>query len=151
MDNESTQDEQGIIADEPTIDTNKTVDGVNLVSGNEFLDNEHENTPTQMDSSPVEAQYAAGRTSSPAPQRNVTRIVLYAVFLLIGIVLGAVGVLLIQLSIGGGKAPIPISPSPVASGNVTVHADQSIIIPLLQNSVQQIDLPANGSVSNVQI
>ena len=59
--------------------------------------------------------------------------------------------LLFQLSIGGSKSPVPVAPTSVASGNITVHADQSIITPLLQNSVQQIDLPANGSVSNVQI
>lgn len=151
MDNESTQDEQNIIADEPTLDTNMTIKNENLAGGNEFLDNENESSPTQMHSSPVEAQNAVGRTSSPTPQRNVTRIVLYAVFLLIGIVLGVVGVLLFQLSIGGTRSPVPVTLTPVASGNVTVHADQSIIIPLLQNSVQQIDLPANGSVSNVQI
>jgi len=151
MDNESTQDEQSIIADEPTLDTNRTLEDEKLVGGNEFVDNENESSPTQIHSSPVEAQYAAGSTSSPIRQRNTTRIVLYAVFLLIGIVLGVLGMLLFQLAIGGSKAPIPVSTTPVTSGNVTVHADQSIITPLLQNSVQQIDLPANGSVSNVQI
>ena len=59
--------------------------------------------------------------------------------------------LLFQLSIGGTRSPVPATLTPVASGNVTVHADQSIITPLLQNSVQNIDLPANGSVSDVQI
>jgi len=151
MDDESTQDEQSIIADEPTLDTNRTVEDENQVGGNEFPDNENESSPTQLHSSPVEAQYAVGRTSSPTRQRNVTRIVLYAVFLMIGIVLGAVGMLLFQLSIGGTKSPIPNTLTPVASGNFTVHADQSIITPLLQSSVQAIDLPANGSVSNVQI
>ena len=87
----------------------------------------------------------------PTRQRNVRHIIQYAVFLLIGIVLGVVGMLLFQLSIGGNKSPVPVALTPVASGNVTVHADQSVIIPLLQNSVQQIDLPANGSVSNVQV
>ena len=144
MDNESTQDEQGIIADEPTLDANSTVEDENL-------DKENVSSPTQTHSSPVEAQYAVGRTSSPTRQRNVTRIVLYAVFLLIGIVLGVVGMLLFQLSIGGTRSPVPVTLTPVASGNVTVHADQSIITPLLQNSVQTIDLPANGSISNVQI
>jgi hypothetical protein len=151
MDNESTQDEQSIIEDEPTLDTNRTVEDENVVEGNEFPDNENESSPTQIDSSPVEVQHAVGRTSSPNRQRNVTRIVLYAVFLLIGIVLGAVATLLFQLSIGGTRSPVPVTLTPVASGNVTVHADQSIITPLLQNSVQTIDLPANGSISDVQI
>lgn len=151
MDNESTQDEQSTFADEPTLDTNMTVEDKNLAGGNEFLDNENESSPTQIHSSSVKAQYAVGKTSSPTRQRNVARIVLYAVFLLIGIVLGAVGMLLFQLSIGGTRSPVPVTLTPVASGNVTVHADQSIITPLLQNSVQAIDLPANGSVSNVQI
>ncbi len=151
MDNESTQDEQSIIADKPTLDTNMMVEDENLAGGNEFLDNQNESSSAQIHSSHVEAQYAVGGTSPPTRQRNVTRIVLYAVFLLIGIVVGVVGMLLFQLSIGGNKSPVPVSLTPVASGNVTVHADQSIIIPLLQNSVQQIDLPANGSVSNVQI
>jgi hypothetical protein len=70
---------------------------------------------------------------------------------LIGIVLGAFGLLLFQLSIGGTRSPVPVPLTPVASGNVTVHADQSVITPLLQSSVQAIDLPANGSVSNVQV
>jgi hypothetical protein len=151
MDNESTRDEQSIIADEPTLDTNRTVEDKNRVGGNEFLNNENESSPTQIQNSPVEAQQAIGRTSSPTRQQNVTRIVLYAVFLLLGIVLGAVGMLLFQLSIGGTRSPVPVTLTPVTSGNVTVHADQSIITPLLQNSVQTIDLPANGSISNVQI
>jgi hypothetical protein len=151
MDNESTQDERSIIADEPALDADRTVEDENLAGGKEFLDKENESSPAQIHRSPVKDQYAVGTNSPPTRQRNVTHIVLYAVFLLIGIVLGVVGMLLFQLAIGGSKALIPVSPTPAASGNVTVHADQSIVTPLLQNSVQQIDLPANGSVSNVQI
>ena len=151
MDNESTQDERGVIADEPTLDANRTAEDENLAGANEFPDKGNVSSPVQTFSSPVEAQQTTGSTSSPTRQRNVSRIVLYAIFLLIGIVLGAVGMLLFQLSIGGTKSPVPVTLTPVASGNVTVHADQSIITPLLQNSVQTIDLPANGSVSNVQI
>ena len=151
MDDESTQDERSVIADKPTFDANRTVEDENLAGATEFPHKENVSSPVQAFRSPVEAQNAIGSTSSPTSQRNVTRIVLYAVFLLIGIVLGAVGMLLFQLSIGGTKSPISVTQTPVASGNITVHADQSIIIPLLQNSVQTIDLPANGSVSNVQI
>ena len=151
MDNESTQDEQSIIADEPTLDTNMTVEDENLAGENESLDNENKSSPAQIHSSPVEAQHVTGNTSSPTRHRNVTRIILLAVILLIGIVLGAVGMLLFQLSIGGTRSPISNTLTPVTSGNVTVHADQSVITPLLQSSVQQIDLPANGNVSNVQI
>jgi len=151
MDNESTQDERSIIADEPTLDPNRTVEDENLASVTEFPDKSNVSSPVQTFSSPVEAQLATGSTSSPTHQRNVSSIVLYAVFLLVGIVLGAVGMLLFQLSIGGTRSPVSVAPTAVASGNVTVHADQSIITPLLQNSVQTIDLPANGSVNNVQI
>jgi hypothetical protein len=151
MDNESTQDEQSIVEDGPTLDINKTVEDENQPGENEFLDERNISPPTQTYSSPVEAQNTIENTASPTRRRNVTQIVLYAVFLLIGIVLGVVGMLLFQLSIGGTRSPITNTLTPVASGNVTVHADQSIIIPLLQNSVQAIDLPANGSVSNVQI
>lgn len=151
MDDESTQDERSVIADKPTFDANRTIEDKNLAGATEFPHKENVSSPVQTFSSPVEAQNAIGSTSSPTSQRNVTRIVLYAVFLLIGIVLGAVGMLLFQLSIGGTKSSISVTQTPVASGNITVHADQSIIIPLLQNSVQTIDLPANGSVSNVQI
>lgn len=151
MDNESTQDEQSVIADETTLDANRTVEGEILAGENELLDKRNVSSPAQIHSSPVEAQIATGNTSSPTRQRNVTRIVLYAIFLLIGIVLGAVGMLLFQLFIGGTKSPIPNTLTPVTSGNITVHADQSVITPLLQNSVQTIDLPANGSVSNVQV
>src|SRR6266487_4355306 len=151
MDEESTQDERSVIADEPTLDANRTVEDESLAGTTEFPDKENVSSPVQTFSSPVEAQLATGSTSSPTHQRNVTRIVLYGVFLLIGIVLGVVGMLLFQLSIGGTKPPVPVTLIPGASGNVTVHADQSIITPLLQNSVQAIDLPANGRVSNVQI
>ncbi len=61
------------------------------------------------------------------------------------------GLLVFQLFIGGTRSPTTNTLTPAASGNITVHADQSIIIPLLENSVQAIDLPANGSVSNVQV
>jgi len=151
MDNESTPDERSVVADESTLDPNRTVEDENLAGATVFPDKENESSSAQTFTAPVEAQLVTGSTSSPTRQRNVSRIVLYAVFLLIGIVLGAVGMLLFQLSIGGSKSPITGAPTPVASGNITVHADQSIITPLLQNSVQEIDLPANGSVSNVQV
>jgi len=151
MDNESTSDERSVMADEPTLDANRTVEDAIQTGATDFPDRENVSSPAQTLSMPVEAQHTTGTTLPPTRQRNVRHIVLYAVFLLIGIVLGVVGMLLFQLSIGGNKAPVPVSLTPVASGNITVHADQSIITPLLQNSVQQIDLPANGSVSNVQI
>ena len=151
MDNESTQDERSVIADEPSLDANRTVEDEDLAGATAFPDKENESSPAQIFNSPVEAQLVTGSASSPTRQRNVSRIVLYAVFLLIGIILGAVGMLLFQLSIGGTRSPITNTLTPVTSGNVTVHADQSAITLLLQNSVQAIDLPANGSVSNVQI
>jgi len=151
MVDENTQDEQGIVADELTLDASRTVEDKDLAGENEFLDEVNLSSPAQTHSSPAEAQHVTGNTSSPTRQRNVTRIVLLAVILLIGIVLGAVGMLLFQLSIGGTRSPNSNTLTPVASGNVTVHADQSVITPLLQSSVQAIDLPANGSVSNVQI
>jgi hypothetical protein len=151
MDDESTQDEQSIVADEPTLDPNRTIQDENLQGESETLDKKNVSSRSQIHSSLVESHHALDSTSSPNHQRKLSRIVLYAVFLLIGIVLGAIGMLLFQLFIGGTRSPITNTLTPVASGNVTVHADQSIIIPLLQNSVQAIDLPANGSVSNVQI
>ena len=151
MDGESTQDERNIIADEPTLDTNKTVGDKNLTDVNEFINQGNEISKGQTLSSPGEDQYTIDISSPPTHQRKVLHVVLYAVFLLIGIVLGVLGMLLFQLSIGGTRPPVPVTLTPVASGNVTVHADQSIITPLLQNSVQTIDLPANGSISNVQI
>ncbi len=151
MDNESTSDKRSEMADEPTIDANRTVEDENLAGATEFLDKKNVSLPAQTLSTPVEAQHITGSSLPPIRQRKVSHVVLYAVFLFIGIVLGVLGMLLFQLAIGGSKAPIPVSSTPVASGNVTVHADQSIITPLLQNSVQQIDLPANGSVSNVQV
>jgi hypothetical protein len=147
MDKESTPDERSVMADEPTLDANRTVEDEDLAGATELPDKQDFSLPVQAFNTPGEAQ----PTTPPTRQRNVSRIVLYVVFLLIGIVLGALGMLLFQLSIGGSKSPVPVAPTSVASGNITVHADQSIITPLLQNSVQQIDLPANGSVSNVQI
>jgi hypothetical protein len=144
MDNESA-------SDEPTLDASRTVEDEELKGATEFLDKENVSSPAQVLSRPIEAQPITESTSAPTQQRNVRRIVLYAVFLLIGIIVGVVGMLLFQLAIGGTKSPLPV-PSPIVpSGNVTVHADASVITPLLQDSVQQIDLPANGSVSNVQV
>jgi hypothetical protein len=151
MKNESTPDEKGILADEPTLDANRTIEDENLSGEPEILETGSVISQARVHSSPIETQHAIGSTSSPARQRNATRIVLYVVFLLIGIVLGALGMLLFQLSIGGTRSPVPVAPTSVASGNVTVHADQAIITSLLQNSVQEIVLPANGSVSNVQV
>jgi hypothetical protein len=151
MDNESTPDERSVMAEEPTLGANRTIEDEDLAGTTEFPDKENVSSPAQTLTTPVEAQHTTGNTSPPTRQRNVSHIVLYAVFLLIGIVLGVVGMLLFQLSIGGNKSPVPVSLTPVASGNVTVHADQSVITPLLQSSVQQINLPANGSVSNVQV
>jgi hypothetical protein len=151
MENESTQDEKGILADESTLDANRTIEDENLSGEPEILEKGSVNSQAQTHSSPVEAQHAIGSISSPTRQRNTTRIVLYVVFLLIGIALGALGTLLFQLSIGGTRSPVPVAPTSIASGNVTVHADQAIITSLLQNSVQEIVLPANGSVSNVQV
>jgi hypothetical protein len=140
MDDESRQDEQSIIAEDE-----------NLAGEKEFHGKRNGDQPTQAYGTPVEAQNSIGSTSPPTRKRNITHLVLYAVFLLVGIVLGVVGMLLFQLMIGGTRSPIPNTLTAVTSGNVTVHADQSIIALLLQNSVQAIDLPANGSVSNVQI
>ncbi len=151
-DHESESGDKSIIEDEATLDDNRTIQDENLAGVTALPDKGDVSLPTQPLSTPVETQRIAGGASSPTRRpRNVRSIVLYAVFLLIGIVLGAVGVLLFQLSIGGNRAPLPVTTPTTSSGNVTVHADASVITPLLQNSVQQIDLPANGSVSNVQI
>ncbi len=151
MDDESAQDDQGNISEEPPIDTNRTVGNENLASEEVFEDRSSVQLPSQPQSSSVEAQPLHGKKSSPTRLRKGTQVVLYIAVLLIGIVAGALGILLFQLAIGGTRSPISNSVTPVTSGNVTVHADQSIITSLLQNSVQTIDLPANGSISNVQI
>ena len=88
MDNESTQDERSVIADEPTLDVNRSVEDENLASATESLDKDSVSSTAQTVSTSVEAQLTTGSTSAPTRQRNVSRIVLYAVFLLIGIVLG---------------------------------------------------------------
>lgn len=150
-DHDSESGGKGIFEDEATLDDNRTIEDVNLAGVTAFSNQEIESSPAQALSMPVETQPTAGIAPSPTPQRKVSRFVLYAVFLLIGIVLGVVGMLLFQLSIGGNRTPLPVATPTVSSGNVTVHADASVITPLLQNSVQQIDLPANGSVSNVQV
>lgn len=151
MDEESTQDERGIIAEEPTMSDDKATEDKNLIHEDEPTIKENEDLSNQS-VQPVEAQSSPAKASSPKRQRTVIQVVLYSAFLLVGILLGVVGVLLFQLSIGGTRSPITSGTlTPVASGNVTVHADQSVITPLLESSVQSIDLPANGSVSNVQV
>ncbi len=156
MDDENTQDERSAIAEEPTLDVDRTIDDKSVENksspaNKETIDKEITGLQIQSGIPPTETQSHTGRSSPPKHRRAVSQLILYAVFLLVGIVLGVVGLLLIQLSIGGTRAPITTTLTPVTSGNVTVHADQSIITPLLQSSVQAIDLPANGSVSNVQI
>jgi hypothetical protein len=148
---DNTPGDKSIIEDEPTLDDNRTVESENLTGATSLPDKTSVSSPDQATSPLVEAQLTAGSTTTPTRQRNVRSIVLYSVFLLIGIVLGVIGMLLFQLAIGGTKSPLPVTTPPVSSGNVTVHADASIVTPLLQTSVQQIDLPANGSVSNVQV
>ena len=151
MDEESTQDERGIISEESTMSDGKATEDKNLIHEDEPTIKENEDLSYQS-VQPVEAQSSPAKASSPKRQRTAIQVVLYAVFLLVGILLGVVGVLLFQLSIGGTRAPITSGTlTPVASGNVTVRADQSVITPLLESSVQSIDLPAKGSVSNVQI
>jgi hypothetical protein len=149
--NESTPGDESVINDEPTLDANRTVEDEGLTNAAGFTDKSSVSSPDQATSPLVEAQLTAGSTPTPTRQRNFRSMVLYSIFLLIGIVLGVVGMLLFQLAIGGSKSPLPVATSPVSSGNVTVHADASVITPLLQNSMQQIALPANGSVSNVQV
>lgn len=151
MDDESTKDERSVVADETTLNSNKTIDDKDLAEANESINQKNEISTVQIFSSPSDSQHTIAGASSPTSRRNLPYIILYAAFLLIGIILGAVGMLLFQLSIGGTRSLVPVTLTPVASGNVTVHADQSIITPLLQNSVQTIDLPANGSISDVQI
>lgn len=148
-DNES--GDMNILEDEPTLDDNITIEDENLAGIGASSSKENISPPPQPLSAPATDQPTAAIASSQTRPRSARNIVLYAVLLLIGIVLGAVGMLLFQLSIGGNRSPLPATPTPVAYGNVTVHADASVITPLLQNSVQQIDFPANGSVSNVQV
>src|SRR5207248_11571326 len=109
MDDESTQDERSVIADEPTLDANRTVGDESLAGTTEFPDKENVSSPVQTFSSAVDAQLAPGSTSSPTRQRNVSRIVLYSVFLWRCIVLVVVGLLLFQLSIGCTSAPVPFA------------------------------------------
>ncbi len=150
MNDESTQDERSLITEESTTIFDKVIDDKNFANEDELRSKESAGS-SQQSVPPAEFQSVPGRVASPKPQRTAVRIILYAAVLLAGIGLGAIGMLIFQLSIGGTRAPITNTLTPVAAGNVTVHADQSIITPLLQNSVQAIDLPANGSVNNVQI
>ncbi len=150
MDEESTQDERSIIAEEPTVSIDRVIEDTNRVQDNESSNKEKVDSSYQS-VQPVEVQGTPARAPSPKRQRTGIRIILYTIVLIVGVVLGALGMLLFQLSVGGTRSPITNTLTPVASGNVTVHADQSVITPLLQSSVQAIDLPANGSVSNVQI
>jgi hypothetical protein len=149
--NESTPGDESVINGEPTLDANRTVEDEGLTSATGFTDKSSVSSPDQATSPLVEAQLTTGSATTPTRQRNISRIVFYAVFLVVGFVLGVVAVLLFVLLIGGNKSPLQVATPSVSSGNVTVHADASIITPLLQNSVQQIVLPANGSVSNVQV
>jgi hypothetical protein len=142
--NESTPGDKNIIEDEPVMSKD-------LTGATSFPDKISMSSLDQANSPPVEAQPAAGGVKPPTRRRRVRSIVLYPAFLLIGIVLGVVGMLVFQLAVGGNKSPLPDATPTVSSPNVTVHADASIITPLLQNSVQQIALPANGSLSNVQV
>ena len=69
MDDESTQQEQSLNEDAPTLDANRTIEDENLIVGNELPDKENVSSQAQTHGSPVEAQYAVGGTSSPTRQR----------------------------------------------------------------------------------
>src|SRR5215472_12899601 len=97
--------DKSIIEDATTLDDNRTFEDVNLAgasSGKESV-----NSPAQPLSVPVQDQPTAAIASSQTRPRSARNIVLYAVFLLIGIVLGVLGLLLFQLSIGGSRSPLP--------------------------------------------
>lgn len=146
MDNENTINDKNTIENESTLIDERTIKIESTTS--------EKGSPDQATGSQVEAQPLAdsSRFSTIRSRlRSVSRFVLYAIILLIGFVLGMVAVLLFQLAISGNKSPFPPATPPVSSGNVTVHADESVITPLLQKSVQEIDLPANGSITNVQV
>src|SRR5574340_427659 len=99
MDDESTQDEGSVIADEPTTSVDEIIGDGSLVNEDEFQSKENA-TSSQQPVLPVEFQNVPGRATSPKPQRTAVRIILYAAVLLVGIVLGALGMLLFQLPIG---------------------------------------------------
>ncbi len=154
MDNENTINDKSAIENESTLIDERTIKNESAPDEKGTPGEAITGSPDQTIGSQVEAQPPAdsSRFSNIRSRlRGVSRVVLYAIILLIGFVLGMVAVLLFQLAISGNKSPLPSATPPVSSGNVTVHADQSVITPLLQKSVQEIDLPANGSVTNVQV
>lgn len=78
--------------------------------------------------------------------RPILRLVL--VFF-IGFLLGILILSLFLFSLGGSNAPLPTSSPGKSSGNVIVHVDSTILVPLIEKGWQQSNIP--GSISQVQV
>lgn len=67
----------------------------------------------------------------------------------IGFMLGILVILVFLLSIGGNNALLPLSSTAGPAGNVTVHVDSTILVPLVEQGWKQSNIP--GSISQVHV
>ncbi|HVB62137.1 MAG TPA: hypothetical protein VNE61_13150 [Ktedonobacteraceae bacterium] len=67
----------------------------------------------------------------------------------IGFLLGVLVILIFLLSIGGSNALLPVSSTASPAGNVAIHVDSTILVPLVEQGWQQSNIP--GSISQVRV
>jgi hypothetical protein len=84
----------------------------------------------------------------PTQRHSTGCFFLAAIAFVIGIIVGIGAILLFLLVISGNRSPLPVTTSPT-SGNVTVHADSTVIASELQTSLRGAHIP--GEISNIQV
>jgi hypothetical protein len=82
-------------------------------------------------------------------RRRVRPVLRLVLVFFIGFLLGILILSLFLFSLGGSNTPLPTSSPDKSSGNVIVHVDSTILVPLIDNGWQQSNIP--GSISQVQV
>ena len=67
----------------------------------------------------------------------------------IGFMLGILVILVFLLSLGGNNTLLPVSPTASPAGNVIIHVDSTILVPLVEQGWKQSNIP--GSISQVRV
>jgi hypothetical protein len=82
-------------------------------------------------------------------RRRVRPILRLVLVFFIGFLLGIVVLSVFLLSLGGSNVSLPTTSPGKSSGNVIVHVDSTILVPLVEKGWQQSNIP--GSISQVQV
>lgn len=82
-------------------------------------------------------------------RRRIRRLLRPVLIFFIGFLLGMLVILLFLTSIEGSNALVPSSSAASSDGNVVVHVDSTIVVPLVEQGWQQSNTP--GSISQVHV